>query len=96
MAPPKLIIEDDDLWHPSGWSAVYDGLSIPSRLAGFTTLQLEIPTFLITREHDDPAEREHGIFLSCGWARRQLVGDFYAWVVEDQGAHRYMPDFWAV
>jgi len=81
--------DDEDLWHPTGWSPVFDGTSIPSRLVGFTTLKSPVPRFMMSR----PGSRGDGAFHLTGEARRVLRGEFYGWVVES-GDWRDMPDFW--
>lgn len=89
-----LDVDDDaDLWHPSGWSPVYDGVSSVRHLVGFTTLQVRVDEFRMSR----PAERQDipGAFVFTGRAKRVLRSEFYGWVVEN-GDWRDMPDFWAV
>lgn len=82
--------DDEDLWHPSGWSPVYDGpVASPRQLVGFTTLQAPVERFIISL----PSGREDGVMLLAGEARRVLRGAFYGWVVTD-GDWRGMPDFW--
>lgn len=91
MSDHGLEEDDDDLWHPSGWSPVYDGaVASPCHLVGFTTLQLPIELFRMSR----PSGRDDGSFFIGGEARRVLKGEFFGWIVPD-GDWREMPDFWA-
>ena len=89
MQPNDL--EDDELWHPSGWSPVYDGLPTTTRLVGFTNLQTPVRRFLISRP--GATEDPDGAFVINGEARRLLGRHFYCWVVET-GDYGDMPGFW--
>lgn len=89
---PSDLVEDDELWHPSGWSPVYDGVAAGAQhLVGFTTLQVAVPLFRMSR----PTGDDDGSFYINGEALRVLKGEFYAWTVVD-GDWRDMPDFWAI
>jgi hypothetical protein len=46
---PSAAFTDFDLWHPSGWSPVYDRASSRRHLAGVTTLQCGIDRFMSAR-----------------------------------------------
>ena len=84
--------DDEELWHPSGWSPVYAGaIDSPRHLVGFTTLQVPVDRFVMTRPHTTI----EGAFVMGGEARRVLRGDFYGWTVPD-GDWSNMPDFWAI
>ena len=86
-------IEDDELWHPSGWSPVYRERPTVDRLAGFTTLQSPVQRYLLSRQA--PGEDMEGAFIIDGEARRLLGRAFYVWVVES-GDCGDMPDFWPI
>lgn len=82
--------DDDDLWHPSGWSPVFDGVSSIRHLVGFTTLELPVDRFRMSRVLERDLD---GAFALTGEARRILAGTFYGFVVVDGDWHD-MPDFW--
>jgi len=80
---------DFDLWHPSGWSPVYDRVTSQRHLVGFTTLQCGVNRLVIGQETGD----ELGSFAIVGEARVALAGAFNGWVVET-GDYRDLPGFW--
>jgi hypothetical protein len=84
--------DDDDLWHPSGWTPVYDRFLSPECLAGFSSLRAGVALFRMTRPDTSSS---FGAFYLTGAARRILRGPFFCWVVEDGSPHE-MPDFWPI
>lgn len=84
--------DDEDLWHPSGWSPVYDRYLTHERLVGFTSLQAGVDQFRMSRPN---TSSDRGVFFLTGAARRILHGAYFCWVVED-GDPREMPDFWPI
>ena len=76
-------------WHPSGWSPVYDAVSSPRHLVGFTTLQCGIDRFMMTEAAGD----EGDAIAILGHARVALAGEYNGWVVEI-GDYRDLPGFW--
>ena len=85
------MIDEPKLWHPSGWSPVYDGTKSGRPLLGFTTLRQPVERFALTRQPASP--NPDGVFVPDGEAWRVLLDKYYGRVVIE-GDWREMPDFW--
>jgi hypothetical protein len=82
---------DFDLWHPSGWSPVYDGVTSRRHLVGFTSQQCGLARLKVAQETGG----EDGAFTIVAEARVALAGAFNSWVIET-GDYRALPGFWAL